>query len=216
MQNILIVVDMQNDFIDGALGTKEAAAIVPKVEEKIRDFDGKVFFTRDTHETYYLETQEGKNLPVPHCIRGTDGWQIREELDALRKTEPIDKETFGSTDLAGELVALNEDEEIGSITLVGLCTDICVISNALLIKASLPEVPICVDATCCAGVTPESHENALKAMDECQKRHTRQEGWKERKEESYEKKALKKIKGPCAVRSNCLQCGAGGNGNSCR
>lgn len=141
MQNILIVVDMQNDFIDGALGTKEAAAIVPKVEEKIRDFDGKVFFTRDTHETYYLETQEGKNLPVPHCIRGTDGWQIREELDALRKTEPIDKETFGSTDLAGELVSLNEDEEIGSITLVGLCTDICVISNALLIKASLPEVP---------------------------------------------------------------------------
>ncbi len=90
------------------------------MEEKIRNFEGKVFFTRDTHETYYLETQEGKNLPVPHCIRGTDGWQIREELDALRKTEPIDKETFGSTDLAGELVALNEDEEIGSITLVGL------------------------------------------------------------------------------------------------
>ena len=146
MQNILIVVDMQNDFIDGALGTKEAVAIVPKVEEKIRNFEGKVFFTRDTHETYYLETQEGKNLPVPHCIRGTDGWQIREELDALRKTEPID----------------------GSITLVGLCTDICVISNALLIKASLPEVPICVDATCCAGVTPESHENALKAMEACQ------------------------------------------------
>ena len=168
MQNILIVVDMQNDFIDGALGTKEAAAIVPKVEEKIQNFDGKVFFTRDTHETYYLETQEGKTLPVPHCIRGTDGWQIREELDALRKTEPIDKETFGSTDLAGELVAFNEDEEIGSITLVGLCTDICVISNALLIKASLPEVPICVDATCCAGVTPESHENALKAMEACQ------------------------------------------------
>ena len=94
MQNILIVVDMQNDFIDGALGTKEAAAIVPKVEEKIRNFEGKVFFTRDTHETYYLETQEGKNLPVPHCIRGTAGWQIREELDALRKTEPIDKDSF--------------------------------------------------------------------------------------------------------------------------
>lgn len=116
MQNILIVVDMQNDFIDGALGTKEAAAIVPKVEEKIRNFEGKVFFTRDTHETYYLETQEGKNLPVPHCIRGTAGWQIREELDALRKTEPIDKETFGSTDLAGELTMIDEDEGIGSIT----------------------------------------------------------------------------------------------------
>ncbi|RGD94587.1 cysteine hydrolase [Clostridiales bacterium AM23-16LB] len=168
MKQILIVVDMQNDFIDGALGTKEAAAIVPKVEDKIRNFDGEVFFTRDTHETWYLETQEGKNLPVPHCIRGTEGWQIRKELDALRKTDPIDKETFGSTDLAADLLALHEDEEIGSITLVGLCTDICVISNALLIKATLPEVPIYVDAACCAGVTPESHENALKAMEACQ------------------------------------------------
>ena len=168
MKNILIVVDMQNDFIDGALGTKEAAAIVPKVEDKIRNFDGEVFFTRDTHETWYLETQEGKNLPVPHCIRGTEGWQIRKELDALRKTDPIDKETFGSTDLAADLLALHEDEEIGSITLVGLCTDICVISNALLLKATLPEVPIYVDAACCAGVTPESHENALKAMEACQ------------------------------------------------
>ena len=168
MKNILIVVDMQNDFIDGALGTKEAVAIVPKVEDKIRNFDGEVFFTRDTHETYYLETQEGKNLPVKHCIRDTEGWQIRKELDVLRKTDPVDKETFGSTDLAGELTMINEDEGIGSITLVGLCTDICVISNALLIKASLPEVPICVDAKCCAGVTPESHENALKAMEACQ------------------------------------------------
>ena len=168
MKQILIIVDMQNDFIDGALGTKEAVAIVPKVEEKIRNFKGTVFFTRDTHETWYLDTQEGKKLPVPHCIRDTDGWQIRSELDKLRKTEPIDKETFGSTDLADELVALNIDDEISSITFVGLCTDICVISNALLIKASLPEVPICVDATCCAGVTPESHENALKAMEACQ------------------------------------------------
>ena len=168
MQKVLVVVDMQNDFIDGALGTKEAVAIVPGVKEKIENFDGVVLFTRDTHETYYLDTQEGKKLPVPHCIRGTEGWQIRSELDALRKTEPIDKETFGSTDLAGELTMIDEDEGIGSITLVGLCTDICVISNALLIKASLPEVPICVDATCCAGVTPESHENALKAMEACQ------------------------------------------------
>ena len=168
MKQILIIVDMQNDFIDGALGTKEAVAIVPKVEDKIRNFDGEVFFTRDTHEAWYLETQEGKNLPVPHCIRGTEGWQIRKELDALRKTEPIDKETFGSTDLAADLLALHEDEEIGSITLVGLCTDICVISNALLLKATLPEVSIYVDAACCAGVTPESHENALKAMEACQ------------------------------------------------
>ena len=165
---ILVVIDMQNDFIDGELGTKEAQAIVPKVAEKIKNFDGKVFYTRDTHDEKYLETQEGKNLPVPHCIRGTEGWQIRKELDALRKTEPIDKETFGSTDLAADLLALHEDEEIGSITLVGLCTDICVISNALLIKATLPEVPIYVDAACCAGVTPESHENALKAMEACQ------------------------------------------------
>ena len=168
MKQILIIVDMQHDFIDGALGTKEAVAIVPGVKEKIENFDGVVLFTRDTHETYYLDTQEGKKLPVPHCIRDTEGWQIRSELDALRKTEPIDKETFGSTDLAGELVAMNEDNEIESITFVGLCTDICVISNALLAKASLPEVPIIVDAKCCAGVTPESHENALKAMEVCQ------------------------------------------------
>ena len=168
MKKVLVIVDMQNDFIDGALGTKEAVVIVPYVEEKIRTFDGTVLFTRDTHETWYLDTQEGKKLPVPHCIRDTEGWQIRSELDALRKTKPIDKETFGSTDLAGELVAMNEDEEIEGITFVGLCTDICVISNALLVKASLPEVPIIVDAKCCAGVTPESHENALKAMEVCQ------------------------------------------------
>lgn len=138
MQKVLVVVDMQNDFIDGALGTKEAVAIVPGVKEKIENFDGVVLFTRDTHETYYLDTQEGKKLPVPHCIRDTEGWQIRSELDALRKTEPIDKETFGSTDLAGELVAMNEDNEIESITFVGLCTDICVISNALSGKSISP------------------------------------------------------------------------------
>ena len=168
MQDVLVVVDMQNDFIDGALGTKEAVTIVPKVEEKIRNFNGTVLFTRDTHENWYLETQEGKKLPVPHCIRDTEGWQIRSELDILRKTEPVDKETFGSTDLADDLVAMNIDDEIKSITFVGLCTDICVISNALLVKAALPEVPIIVDAACCAGVTPESHENALKAMEMCQ------------------------------------------------
>ena len=112
MQDILVVVDMQNDFIDGALGTKEAVTIVPKVEEKIRNFHGTVLFTRDTHENWYLETQEGKKLPVPHCIRDTEGWQIRRELDILRKTEPVDKETFGSTDLADDLVAMNIDDEI--------------------------------------------------------------------------------------------------------
>ena len=168
MQKVLVVVDMQNDFIDGALGTKEAVAIVPGVKEKIENFDGVVLFTRDTHETYYLDTQEGQKLPVPHCIRDTEGWQIRSELDALRKTEPIDKETFGSTDLAGELTMIDEDEGIGSITLVGLCTDICVISNAMLLKAFYPEVPISVDASACAGVTPQSHKNALEAMKMCQ------------------------------------------------
>ncbi len=168
MQDILIVVDMQNDFIDGALGTKEAAAIVSKVEKKIREFQGTVLFTRDTHESWYLETQEGKNLPVPHCIRESEGWQIHPKLETLRRTEPIDKETFGSVELGEELVAMNEDEEIRSITLVGLCTDICVISNAMLIKAFLPEIPVIVDASCCAGVTPESHENALNAMAVCQ------------------------------------------------
>ena len=168
MQDILIVVDMQNDFIDGALGTAEAVAIVPKVEEKIRNFPGKVLFTRDTHSENYMESQEGKNLPVVHCIRGTPGWEIREELAALCATEPIDKPTFGSTRLGEVLLGLNTLEPIGSVTLVGLCTDICVISNALLVKAYLPEVPIRVDAACCAGVTPESHRTALEAMKICQ------------------------------------------------
>ena len=173
MQNILLVIDMQNDFIDGALGTPEAVAIVPKVREKIRNFDGTVLFTRDTHGENYMETQEGKNLPVPHCIRGTDGWQIRPELEELRVTEPIDKGTFGSDELGKILRDLNDEDPIGIITVIGLCTDICVISNALLAKAFLPEVPIEVDASCCAGVTPESHENALKAMASCQIRIVR-------------------------------------------
>ena len=168
MQDILIVVDMQNDFIDGALGTKEAVAIVPKVREKIQQFNGTVLFTRDTHGPNYLQTQEGRNLPVEHCIKGTDGWQISLELDALRKTEPIDKVTFGSAELGFKLAEMNAEEPIGSITLVGLCTDICVISNAMIVKAFLPEVPVRVDAACCAGVTPESHENALTAMKCCQ------------------------------------------------
>ena len=173
MQNILLVIDMQNDFIDGALGTPEAVAIVPKVREKIRSFEGTVLFTRDTHGENYMETQEGKNLPVPHCIRGTEGWQIRPELEELRVTEPIDKGTFGSDQLGKILRDLNDEDPIGIITVIGLCTDICVISNALLAKAFLPEVPIEVDASCCAGVTPESHENALKAMASCQIRIVR-------------------------------------------
>ncbi len=167
--NFLIVVDMQNDFIDGVLGTKEAVAILPAVKEKIKNFDGRVLFTRDTHESDYLSTQEGQNLPVEHCVRDTHGWQINAELDALRKEEPIDKPVFGSVALGQLLKAYDTyEEKIENITLVGVCTDICVISNAMLIKSFLPETPIFVDAACCAGVTPESHERALDAMAVCQ------------------------------------------------
>ena len=165
MKKILVVVDMQNDFIDGALGTPEAVAIVPYVREKIESFDGKVFFTRDTHFENYMSTEEGGNLPVPHCIKGTEGWQIRAELDALRTTEAIDKITFGSRELVDVLAA---EGEIESITFVGLCTDICVISNAMVVKAFFPEIPLLVDAKACAGVTPESHTRALEAMKVCQ------------------------------------------------
>ena len=165
MKKILVVVDMQNDFIDGALGTPEAVAIVPYVKELIEGFDGKVLFTRDTHFENYMDTEEGRNLPVPHCIKGTEGWQIRAELDALRTTEAIDKITFGSRDLVDVLAA---EGEIESITFVGLCTDICVISNAMVVKAFFPEIPLLVDAKACAGVTPESHARALEAMKMCQ------------------------------------------------
>jgi len=168
MQDLLIVVDMQNDFIDGALGTTEAVAIVPNVRKKISEFNGKVLFTRDTHYENYLDTQEGKNLPIKHCIKDTKGWQIRSELDELRKTTPIDKLTFGSSELGAMLQEINEEDGISSITFIGLCTDICVISNAMIAKAFLPEVPIIVDANCCAGVSVESHENALRAMEICQ------------------------------------------------
>ena len=168
MQKILVVVDMQNDFIDGALGTKEAVAIVPAVKEKIENFNGKVIFTRDTHFENYMETQEGKNLPVPHCIKGTKGWEIRSELMELCKGEPIDKLTFGSSELGNILVEEDRKNAIESITFIGLCTDICVISNVMIAKAFLPEVKVIVDAACCAGVTPVTHKNALEAMKICQ------------------------------------------------
>ncbi len=172
--NVLVVVDMQNDFIDGALGTKEAAAIVPKVVEKIQNFDGEILYTRDTHEENYLDTQEGKKLPVAHCIKGTKGWELHPKIEALRKKEPIDKPSFGSPHLGSLLRSMDDEYKssakggIEAITFVGLCTDICVISNAMIAKAFLPEVPIIVDPSCCAGVTPESHKNALEAMKMCQ------------------------------------------------
>ena len=164
----LIVIDMQKDFVDGALGTKEAVAIVPNVKAKIENFEGTVLFTRDTHFEDYMDTQEGHNLPVPHCIKGTEGWEIRPELEALRTTEAIDKVTFGSSELPEKLAELNTENPIESITFVGLCTDICVISNVMVTKAFLPEVPVIVDAACCAGVSPETHKNALEAMKVCQ------------------------------------------------
>lgn len=168
MQNVLVVVDMQRDFIDGALGTKEAAAIVPNVVEKVKNFKGTVFFTRDTHSEDYKNTQEGKNLPVLHCIKGTDGWEIDSALQKFCKTPIIDKPSFGSTRLPEELLKLHAKNPIAEITFVGLCTDICVISNVMITKAFLPEVLIIVDAACCAGVTPQSHRNALEAMKCCQ------------------------------------------------
>ncbi len=165
MTNFLIVVDMQNDFIDGALGTKEAQAILSGVAERVSSFKGEVIFTKDTHFDNYLETSEGRKLPVKHCISGTHGHEIAKVLLPYAKTV-IEKPTFGSFELANMLKA--RESEIGSVTLIGLCTDICVISNAMLIKAVLPEVEIAVESALCAGVTPESHNNALEAMKMCQ------------------------------------------------
>lgn len=167
----LIVVDMQNDFITGSLGTAEARAILPGVTEKVRNFDGKIIFTKDTHHSDYLQTQEGRNLPVEHCIMGQEGWMLEESLEDFAREKECAvhlKPTFGSLELARSLEEWNRTDPIEEIQLCGLCTDICVISNALLLKAFLPEVPISVDADCCAGVTPQSHANALEAMKLCQ------------------------------------------------
>ena len=170
MKDILLVVDMQNDFIDGALGTPEAVAIVPKVVDKIRSFAGDVICTRDTHFDNYAQTQEGKYLPVPHCIKDTPGWQlapaVQEACDA-KGAAYVNKLTFGSRDLPA-LLQETYPEGPASVHVIGLCTDFCVISNALLLKAFCPEVPITVDSSCCAGVTPQSHETALAAMKMCQ------------------------------------------------
>ena len=169
MRKLLIVIDMQNDFIDAALGTAEAVGIVENVKEKIRSYQvNDVIATMDTHGEDYMQTQEGKYLPVPHCIRGSEGWQIRPDIAALLEGAKIyEKPTFGSMKLARDLKALAEEEEI-ELELIGLCTDICVVSNALLLKAAMPECGISVDAACCAGVTPEKHLAALETMRSCQ------------------------------------------------
>lgn len=170
MSKLLVVVDMQNDFIDGSLGTPEAVAIVPNVVEKIKNWDGKIISTLDTHKANYLETREGKNLPVEHCIENTDGHRMYSKVfEALCDNIAADfgtltKRTFGSTALP-ELI---RGDDIDYIELIGLCTDICVVSNALLLKANYPEMHIAVDASCCAGVTPESHKAALLTMKMCQ------------------------------------------------
>ena len=173
MAKLLIVVDMQNDFIDGSLGTKEAVAIVPAVIEKIRKYQREgelIIFTKDTHSADYLETQEGKNLPVPHCIKGTPGWELCDAIKELIGTEDYkiyEKISFASSELGADISAGLYDD-VTAIELVGLCTDICVVSNALYIKALLPEIPICVDSRCCAGVTPQTHLDALSVMNMCQ------------------------------------------------
>ena len=164
---ILIVVDVQNDFVDGSLGTNEAIQIVENVKRKVLNFEGEILYTMDTHYSDYLETQEGKKLPVIHCQKGTEGWNIRNGV-YKQGCEIFEKNTFGSVDLAKYLEELSKTEKIESIELIGICTDICVVSNAFLIKAFLPEIPITVDKSCCAGVTVQTHNSALEVMKMCQ------------------------------------------------
>ena len=170
MKKVLVVVDMQKDFVDGALGSKEAVAIVDNVAAKIETFEGDIIVTYDTHAENYMDTQEGKRLPVPHCIKGSDGWKLDKKVQIAldKKTYAvIEKPTFGSTDLPEYIKANYNPDEI-EIELCGLCTDICVVSNAILMKANFLETRVSVDATCCAGVTPDSHNAALTTMKMCQ------------------------------------------------
>lgn len=170
MKKILVVVDMQKDFVDGALGTAEAVQIVGNVVKKINSFDGEIIVTYDTHFENYLNTSEGEKLPVEHCIKGTAGWNLDFEVQSAlenRKYRPVEKLTFGSVELPAIVGEITKGEEF-SVELIGLCTDICVVSNALLLKANFPENRISVDSSCCAGVTPETHEAALTTMKMCQ------------------------------------------------
>lgn len=170
MKKFLVVVDMQKDFIDGALGSEDACAIIPAAAQKIAEFEGEIFVTYDTHFDDYMDTAEGKKLPVPHCIKGTEGWQLNKDIAAAlkgKKYTPVEKYTFGSVKLP-ELIRKAAGTDDLSIELIGLCTDICVVSNALLLKANFPEAVIAVDRTCCAGVTPEKHDAAIETMKSCQ------------------------------------------------
>jgi nicotinamidase-related amidase len=170
MKKILVAVDLQKDFVDGALGTKEAVAIRENAAEKIRNFNGEIFVTFDTHGENYLSTAEGKKLPVPHCIKGTPGWELDGRIKSAlegKKYTAVEKGTFGSVELAGLIKKAAGDEPFG-VEFIGLCTDICVVSNALLVKAAFPEADISVDSSCCAGVTPHKHQAALETMRSCQ------------------------------------------------
>lgn len=170
MKKLLVVVDMQKDFVDGALGSPEAVAIVDNVVKKINEFDGDIIATYDTHFENYMDTQEGKKLPVPHCIKGTDGWKLDSKVQAAlygKEYKAIEKLTFGSTELPVYIKENYNPDEI-EIELIGLCTDICVVSNALLMKANFLETKVSVDASCCAGVTVDSHNAALTTMKMCQ------------------------------------------------
>lgn len=163
----LIVVDMQGDFVDGALGTSEAVAILPRVKYVVDNFVGEIIYTRDTHTDDYLNTREGKHLPVKHCIKNSDGWEIIPDVYKAG-CKIFDKPTFGSYELVDFLALENEREPISSVTLIGVCTDICVVSNAMLIKAKFPELEVIVDSSACAGVTPDTHNAALSTMRMCQ------------------------------------------------
>ncbi len=170
MKKMLVVVDMQKDFVDGSLGTPEAVSIVPNVVKKIEDFDGEIFVTFDTHFENYLKSSEGKKLPVEHCIKGTEGFELNDKVQSALEGKvytKVEKLTFGSTELP-KLIKESAGDEDFSLELVGLCTDICVVSNALILKAAYPEKEISVDSTCCAGVTVESHNAALSVMRMCQ------------------------------------------------
>jgi nicotinamidase-related amidase len=169
MKKILIVVDMQNDFIDGSLGTKEAQTIIDKVIAKIMEYPPNcIYATLDTHSVNYLQTAEGRKLPVEHCIKGTEGWELNSRVnDLLTDSVKIEKPTFGSYTLADQINDLYMNQPL-EIELIGLCTDICIVTNALLLKTKMPEAKITVDSSCCAGVTPESHEAALLTMKMCQ------------------------------------------------
>lgn len=165
--DILVVIDMQNDFVSGVLGSTSAQTIVPLVLERIDTFDGKIIFTKDTHKENYLDTMEGKKLPVKHCIKGTYGHDIVDGLNT-KNHEVIEKTSFGSPDLIYRLQEINKQEPITSITLIGVCTDICVMVNAMTIKSFFPEIEIIVDSIYCSGVTEELHKNALDIMTGCQ------------------------------------------------